>query len=88
MVFSVVLGVFFLVPVAVARCATFTSTKTTPRSTKPTPRTTKTKQNKKKNTLFSSDPASQGHLRMCGNYDFDRKKLASEMLNHIEEVVS
>ena len=30
----VVLGVVFLVPVAVARCATFTYTKTTPRTTK------------------------------------------------------
>ena len=45
----VVLGVVFLVPVAVARCATFTYTKTTPRSTKTTTRTTKTNKNKTKN---------------------------------------
>ena len=45
----VVLGVICLVPVAVARCATFTCSKTTPRSTKTTPRTTQTKKNKTKN---------------------------------------
>ena len=49
----VLLGVVFLVPVAVARCGTFTYTETTLRSTNTTPRTTNTENNKtKKNKII------------------------------------
>ena len=64
----VVLGVVFLVPVAVARCATFTYTKTTPRSTKTTTRTTKTNKNKTKNKTKTEQKIKQHCLARTLSY--------------------